>query len=131
MFVVQMKSEISALTSEPSFYYVRQNRLWRYVNDSCTHAVNIVNGSEHAPGTEQFPLQLILDEKPSGIDKGTWKWHGTKLIYQFGSANNSGIYYDCRLSDGGHSLVTFLQRPTTPPLFCALVTLHGFEHDRF
>ncbi|KAE9410503.1 hypothetical protein BT96DRAFT_931239 [Gymnopus androsaceus JB14] len=102
-----------SLTSEPTFYYIHRDRLWRYVNDSCIHAVNVVNSSEHAPGTDQFPLQLILDEKPSGIDKGAWKWQGTNLIYQLGPSNNSGVYYDCTLPDGGHIVLTFLQRERT------------------
>ncbi|KAJ3760087.1 hypothetical protein FB446DRAFT_791325 [Lentinula raphanica] len=90
-------------------FYIHRGRLWRYINETSIHAVNIINGTEEAPGTNQIPLQLMLEEKPGGIDTGVWKWKGTMLIYQLGRANNSGVYYDCMLPKGGHGLLTFLQ----------------------
>ncbi|KAJ3736382.1 hypothetical protein DFJ43DRAFT_1051863 [Lentinula guzmanii] len=109
-------------------FYIHRSRLWRYINETSIHAVNIVNGTEEAPGTNQIPLQMMLEEKPGGIDGGVWKWKGTMLIYQLGKFNNSGVYYDCMLSKGGHGLLTFLEGVPTPR-GCSLLTLHGFEHD--
>ncbi|KAJ4478062.1 hypothetical protein J3R30DRAFT_2853006 [Lentinula aciculospora] len=109
-------------------FYIHRGRLWRYVNETSIHAVNIMNGTEKAPGINHVPLQMMLNEKPGGIDGGIWKWKGTMLIYQLGNSNNSGVYYDCMLPHGGHGLITFLQGVPTPR-GCSLLTLHGFEHD--
>ncbi|KAJ3869635.1 hypothetical protein EV359DRAFT_76440 [Lentinula novae-zelandiae] len=109
-------------------FYIHRSRLWQYVNETSIHAVNVVNGTEDAPGTNQIPLQMMLDEQPGGINGGVWKWQGTMLIYQLGSKNNSGVYYDCMLPKGGRGLLTFLQGVPTPR-GCSLLTLHGFEHD--
>ncbi|KAF9075829.1 hypothetical protein BDP27DRAFT_1285556, partial [Rhodocollybia butyracea] len=90
-------------------FYIHRNRLWKYINDTSIHAVNIVNGTEVEPRTNQVPLQLMLEERPRGIDQGIWRWQGTMLIYQLGNANNSGVYFDCAMPGGGVGLWTFLQ----------------------
>jgi hypothetical protein len=118
---------ISFTTPTIPLFYIHHNRLWRYVNDTSIYAVNLVNDTQ-IPDMEHTPLQLTLDQKPGGIERGTWKWKGTMLIYEFGGRNNSGVYYDCRLPDIGFVLLTFLQGVPTPP-GCTLITLHGFEHD--
>ncbi|KIK68174.1 hypothetical protein GYMLUDRAFT_256950 [Collybiopsis luxurians FD-317 M1] len=111
-----------------SLFYIHRGRLWKYNNESSIHAVNVMNLTEEAPGTNQIPLQLVLDEKPGGLTSGSFRWHGSMLLFEQGKTNNSGVYYECLLPKGGYGLLTFLQGVPTPR-GCSLLTLHGFEHD--
>ncbi|KAF5393613.1 hypothetical protein D9757_000026 [Collybiopsis confluens] len=119
---------ITSAAPEQGLFYVHKSRLWRFNNESSIHAVNVRNMSEEAPGTDQIPLQLVLDESPGSSQSSGFRWHGSMLIYEQGKNNNSGVYYECLLPRGGYGLLTFLQGVPTPR-GCSLLTLHGFEHD--
>ncbi len=90
-------------------FYLNRGRLFQFINDTTIFSVNVVNTTEEAPGVPEIPLQLVLSEKTGGISSGSWGWKGTMLVYQLGSNNNSGVYYDCMLPQGGHGVLTFLK----------------------
>ncbi|KAL0579676.1 hypothetical protein V5O48_002306 [Marasmius crinis-equi] len=93
----------------PPLFYVRNNQLFHYVNESFVFPVNVINTTTIYPPTAEIPLQLVMDSKSKGVTNGSWKWRGTMLHYHFGGRSNGGVYFLCETEDGGSKLVMFLR----------------------
>ncbi|KAK1236567.1 hypothetical protein PQX77_000119 [Marasmius sp. AFHP31] len=96
-------------SGSPPLFYVRNNQLFHFINETYIVNVNVVNTTTIAPPTAEFPLQLAVDKKRKGIRNGSWVWRGTMLHYEFGGRSNGGVYYSCPAEDGGSKLLTFLR----------------------
>jgi len=124
---VQMPGQSGNLTIAPNIrapplFYINRNQLWQYNNETAIYHVNLVNVTK----TGDFPLQLILGKKKTGVNDGIWRWQGTMLYYDLGSKGNMGLYYNCQLQDGSTGIFMFLQPSRTPPE-CETLTLHTFS----
>ncbi|KAG7096966.1 hypothetical protein E1B28_004363 [Marasmius oreades] len=116
---------VSPNSYPPPMFYIRNNQLFLYANETSIFNVNVVNTTTMAPPTGEFPLQLVVDRKRKGVTNGAWRWMGTMLDYEFEGRNNGGVYYHCSSEGGGRNLVLFLKGVPTPDN-CSLVTLHSF-----
>ncbi|KAF9009072.1 hypothetical protein BDQ17DRAFT_1349476 [Cyathus striatus] len=108
----------------PGLFYVGQNQLWNFVNETAIFPVNAIN----VTSTSEFPLQLIVGTKQAGISTGSWRWRGTMLYYDQGSRGNQGLFYTCTTDSGLPGVFMFLQPSPTPP-GCDTLTLHSFSRD--
>lgn len=59
--------------------------------------------------TSELPLQLIVGKKQEGVKGGSWRWQGTMLFYEQGSATNGGVYYACQDTNGLMGLFLYLK----------------------
>ncbi|KAI0638059.1 hypothetical protein C8Q77DRAFT_1089087 [Trametes polyzona] len=107
----------------PPLYYIHQNQLWHYHNDSTILPINVHNS------TAGLPLQLIAEQKPGGVPGGRWRWQGTMLFYENGPQNNQGLFYSCQDVNGLNGLFLFLQC-SPPPAGCTPFTIHSFSSNR-
>lgn len=89
----------------PPLFYIHQNQLWHYHNESTIMPVNVHNTT----GSGQLPLQLIVGKKPEGVPGGRWRWQGTMLFYENGPQNNEGLFYSCADVNGLNGMFLFLQ----------------------
>lgn len=89
----------------PPLYYIHQNQLWNYWNETRILRMNVHNSTKQA----QLPLQMVLEEKPSGVPGGRWRWQGTMLFYENGVQNNQGLFYSCQNTEGLMGVYLFLQ----------------------
>ncbi len=89
----------------PPLFYIHQNQLWHFHNDSKILAVNVHNSTKSG----ELPLQLIVEEKLGGVPGGRWRWQGTMLFYENGARNNEGLFYSCADVNGLNGLFLFLQ----------------------
>ncbi|KIP07043.1 hypothetical protein PHLGIDRAFT_19290 [Phlebiopsis gigantea 11061_1 CR5-6] len=105
----------------PSLFYIHNDQLWHYHNASMILPVNVLNSTASA----QLPLQVVVGNKRGGVKGGSWRWQGTRLFYEQGSADNSGVYYSCQDTNGLMGLFFFLKGAPTPP-GCTLFTVHSF-----
>ncbi|KAF8076379.1 hypothetical protein FPV67DRAFT_414750 [Lyophyllum atratum] len=110
-------------TRVPSLFYIHRNQLWQFHNETSIYPVNVLNSTMTG-----FPLQLIVGKKSAGIRSGSWRWHGTMLYYDQGSAGNGGLYYSCTMEDGSNGVFMFLQPSPTPPA-CERMTMHSWSRS--
>ena len=89
----------------PPLFYIHQNQLWHYHNDSAIMPVNVHNST----GAAQLPLQMIVGTKPDGVPGGRWRWQGTMLFYENGAQNNQGLFYSCADVNGLNGMFLFLK----------------------
>ena len=89
----------------PPLFYIHQNQLWHYHNESAIMPVNVLNST----GTEGLPLQLAVGAKPDGVPGGRWRWQGTRLFYENGAQTDEGLFYSCADVNGLNGLFLFLQ----------------------
>ena len=105
----------------PPLFYINNNRLYQFQNETYIYSVNVLNHTEPGllfPDSKEIPLQLVLDTQVGGVRGGAFQWKGTKLFYEFpgvGRGSNSGIYYSCSLADGTFGTFMFMQ--SYVPLF--------------
>jgi hypothetical protein len=61
--------------------------------------------------SSQLPLQVVVGDQPKlrVVKGGGWRWQGTMLFYEHGSAHNSGVYYSCQDTNGLMGLFLFMQ----------------------
>ncbi|KAJ3531836.1 hypothetical protein NM688_g7517 [Phlebia brevispora] len=111
-------------TDYPPLFYVHNGQLWYYHNVTTIWPVNVYNTSL----TSRLPLQLKVGTKQEGVRGGDWRWQGTMLFYEQGSATNGGVYYSCQDSNGLNGLFLWLKPSPTPP-GCTLFTVHSFSRD--
>ncbi|RDX55486.1 hypothetical protein OH76DRAFT_1414811 [Lentinus brumalis] len=109
----------------PPLFYIHQNQLWHYHNESTIMPVNVHNTT----GSGQLPLQLIVGTKPAGVPGGRWRWQGTMLFYENGPQNNEGLFYSCADVNGLNGMFLFLQCSPPPP-GCTPFTVHSFSSNR-
>ncbi|KAM5540393.1 hypothetical protein V8D89_005851 [Ganoderma adspersum] len=109
----------------PPLFYIHQNQLWHYHNDSTILLVNVHNTT----GSAQLPLQLIADPAPGGVPGGRWRWQATMLFYENGAQNNEGLFYSCADVNGLNGMFLFLQCSAPPP-GCTPFTVHSFNSNR-
>ena len=100
----------------PPLFYIHQNQLWHYHNESAIMPVNVHNISDTAPpsvaaaaGSQQLPLQLVVGDRTGGVSGGRWRWQGTRLFYENGEQTNQGLFYSCADVNGLNGLFLFLQ----------------------
>ncbi|KAH9918215.1 uncharacterized protein BXZ73DRAFT_105341 [Epithele typhae] len=93
----------------PPLFYVHQNQLWHYHNESAILPVNVHNSTQSA----QLPLQLV----------------GTMLFYENEQRTNQGLFYSCADVNGLNGLFLFLQSSAPPP-GCTPFTVHSFTSNR-
>jgi hypothetical protein len=95
----------------PPNFYVNNNRLWLYNNETSIFHVNAVNITTRAGyhPVQGHPLQLSVNTKREGLMDGVWRWRGTMLYYDYGKYGNSGLYYLCTLNDGTKGVFMFLK----------------------
>ena len=130
----------------PPLFYIHQNQLWHYHNESTILPVNVHNSTQAAG----LPLQMIAETKPGGVPGGKWRWQGTMLFYENGPQNNQGLFYSCQDVNGLNGLFLFLQwyaplyrvcfrrsiahlpvlRSSPPPSGCTPFTIHSFSSNR-
>ncbi|EKM59164.1 uncharacterized protein PHACADRAFT_191481 [Phanerochaete carnosa HHB-10118-sp] len=92
--------------SAPPLFYIHNNQLWNFHNASTIYPVNTVNATK----SSQLPLQVVVGKPGSDVVKGgSWRWQGTMLLYEYGSTNNSGVYYSCQDTNGLMGLFLFLR----------------------
>lgn len=89
----------------PPLFYIHQNQLWHYHNESTILPINVHNSTKAA----DLPLQLVADTEPAGVPGGRWRWQGTMLFYENGEQDNQGLYYSCQDVNGLNGLFTFLK----------------------
>lgn len=89
----------------PPLFYIHQNQLWHYHNESTILPINVHNSTRAA----DLPLQLVADTEPAGVPGGRWRWQGTMLFYENGAQDNQGLYYSCQDVNGLNGLFTFLK----------------------
>lgn len=108
-----MKRETS-----PPLFYIHNGQLWHYHNGTTILPVSVRNSTASAA----LPLQLSVGKgSRDAVRGGSWRWQGTMLYYEQGSASNSGAYYSCQDTNGLMGLFTFL-RPCVPPTILASAT---------
>ena len=90
-------------------FYIRNNQLFHYINETFIVKVNVVNTTTIVPPTGEVPLQLVVDTKRKAVKNGSWLWRGTMLHYEYSGRSNGGVYYTCPAEGGGSKLVTFLR----------------------
>ncbi|EIW76107.1 hypothetical protein CONPUDRAFT_76523 [Coniophora puteana RWD-64-598 SS2] len=105
----------------PPLFFINQNQLWQYNNESYIYPVNVVNSTL----TADAPLQLTIDDKQKGIN-GRWRWAGSSLQYDYSDKTNRGVYYTCQDKSGLKGVYMFLDMPKVQPHGCEVVTIHGF-----
>lgn len=95
----------------PPLFYIHQNQLWHYHNDSTILSVNVhnISGTSTNPGSAQLPLQMIVGPTPDGVPGGRWRWQATMLFYENGAQNNQGLFYSCADVNGLNGMFLFLQ----------------------
>ena len=90
----------------PPLFYIHNNQLWNFHNASTIYPVNVVNATQ----SSQLPLQIVVGKAKGDVVKGgSWRWQGTMLFYEYGSAHNSGVYYSCQDTNGFMGLFLFLK----------------------
>ncbi|KAL1944193.1 hypothetical protein VTO73DRAFT_3378 [Trametes versicolor] len=109
----------------PPLFYIHQNQLWHYHNESTILPVNVQNSTQAAG----LPLQMVADPQPGGVPGGRWRWQGTMLFYENGPQNNQGLFYSCQDVNGLNGLFLFLQC-SPPPAGCTPFTIHSFSSSR-
>ena len=128
----------------PPLFYIHQNQLWHYHNESTIMPVNVHNTT----GSGQLPLQMIVGTKPKCVPGGRWRWQGTMLFYENGPQNNQGLFYSCADVNGLNGMFLFLQWcvrvdetarshirlillcSSPPPPGCTPFTVHSFSSNR-
>ncbi|KAG6814174.1 hypothetical protein H0H92_000850 [Tricholoma furcatifolium] len=110
--------------SSPPLFYVHQNQLWQYINETSILAVNTINATKSSP----FPYQLVADTKRDGVNHATWRWRGTVLYYDQGAAGSSNIFYDCRIP-GGTNGVFMALKGVAKPVGCRAFTMHTWSRS--
>ncbi len=90
----------------PPLFYIHQNQLWHFHNDSTILPVNVHNTTGESA---QLPLQLIADPTPGGVPGGRWRWQATMLFYENGAQDNQGLFYSCADVNGLNGMFLFLQ----------------------
>ncbi|KAJ2931734.1 hypothetical protein H1R20_g5353, partial [Candolleomyces eurysporus] len=126
----------------PSFFFVRKNQLYQYVNDTTIYPVNVHNVTiDRVP-----PLQLVLGKKPDGLPGGTWRFSGSMLYYDFPGRNDDlmrtnnnpeylkyfrsqGLFYTCAFPNGGSGVFMFYYLQDMG-VDCFPFTLHSFMHEK-
>lgn len=90
----------------PALFYIHNNQLWNYYNASTIYPVHVVNSTL----SSQLPLQIVVGDpgRQKVVKGGSWRWQGTMLFYEHGSAHNSGVYYSCQDTNGLMGLFTYL-----------------------
>ncbi|TFK43537.1 hypothetical protein BDQ12DRAFT_731546 [Crucibulum laeve] len=109
---------------EPPLFYIYQNQLWQFTNETTIYPVNVVN----VTGTSDFPLQLVLGTKREGVSTGSWRWRGAMLYYDQGTKGNQGLFYSCITESELPGVFMFLKPSPTPP-GCEPLTLHSFGRE--
>ena len=90
----------------PPLFYIHGSQLYNYHNASTIYPVQVVNGTR----AEGMPLQVVVGSPRGDVVRGgTWRWQGTQLFYELGTANNGGVYYGCQNTDGLMGLFLFLR----------------------
>lgn len=108
--------------NSPPLFYIHNSQLWNYHNASTIYPVHVVNSTRSA----DMPLQVVIGTPRGDVVRGgVWRWQGTMLFYELGSANNSGVYYSCQDTNGLMGLFLFLRGSPTPP-GCTIFTVHSF-----
>lgn len=108
--------------TSPPLFYIHNGQLWHYHNGTTILPVAVRNSTASAA----LPLQLSVGKgSRDAVRGGSWRWQGTMLYYEQGSASNSGAYYSCQDTNGLMGLFTFLRPSPTPP-GCTLFTVHSF-----
>ncbi|OBZ70452.1 hypothetical protein A0H81_09886, partial [Grifola frondosa] len=127
----------------PPLFYIHQNQLWHYHNDSTILPMNVHNST----GSPQLPLQLMVGKTRDVVTGGKWRWQGTMLFYEHGSQTNQGLFYSCQDTTGLMGLFLFLQwsvsfiilfgaplrrfvASSAPPPGCTPFTIHSFSSIR-
>lgn len=102
----------------PPLFYIHQNQLWHFHNESAIMPVNVHNltsaaATDSSAGSDkqqpQLPLQLVVGTRPEGIPGGRWRWQGTMLFYENGAQDNQGLFYSCTDVNGLNGMFLFLQ----------------------
>ncbi|KAF9259509.1 hypothetical protein L218DRAFT_827043, partial [Marasmius fiardii PR-910] len=111
---LQTPGHLGNLTASPNAYppplfYIRNNQLLLYANETSIFNVNVINTTTVAHPTNEIPLQLVVDRKRKGVTSGSWSWMGTMLHYEFGGRNNGGVYFLCKDEAGDEKLILFLK----------------------
>ncbi|KAL7282318.1 hypothetical protein ACG7TL_003788 [Trametes sanguinea] len=109
----------------PPLFYIHQNQLWHYHNESTILPINVLNSTQAAG----LPLQMVAEQKAGGVPGGRWRWQGTMLFYENGAQNNQGLFYSCADVNGLNGLFLFLQC-SPPPSGCTPFTIHSFSSNR-
>ncbi|KAI0701801.1 hypothetical protein BC835DRAFT_1264528 [Cytidiella melzeri] len=92
-------------TKNPPMFYLHNSQVWLYHNATTILPVNVRNSTL----SSQLPLQVVVGKQREGVRGGTWRWQGTQLIYEQGSATNQGIYYACQDTNDLMGLFLFLK----------------------
>ncbi|KAI0080903.1 hypothetical protein K474DRAFT_1657421 [Panus rudis PR-1116 ss-1] len=85
----------------PPLFYVYNDQLWHYHNDSTILPVRVMNSTL----TAQLPLQVIVGEPETKQQKkllvkgGKWRWQGTILRYDQGEHSNP-LFFSCQDTNG-------------------------------
>ncbi|PFH52718.1 hypothetical protein AMATHDRAFT_139194 [Amanita thiersii Skay4041] len=105
-------------------FYIHQNQLWHYQNETAIWPVNLVNVTK----TAELPLQLVVQPRRAGILDTSWRWRGTMLYLDHGLTSSQGLFFICPTTDDQSGVFTFLVSSPTPP-GCDPVTLHSFQRQ--
>ena len=90
----------------PPLFYIHQNQLWHFHNESAIMPVNVQNTT----GDGALPLQMVVGtRRDEGVQGGRWRWQGTMLFYENGAQDNQGLFYSCADVNGLNGLFLFLQ----------------------
>lgn len=97
--------------SAPPLFYVYNGHLWYHHNTTTILPMSVHN----ATLTSQLPLQVTVGSEQGAIMGGNWRWQGTMLYYELGSATNGGVYYFCQDTNGLMGLFLFLKPSVHTP----------------
>ncbi|KAI4520648.1 hypothetical protein K525DRAFT_203175 [Schizophyllum commune Loenen D] len=104
------------LVPEAPLFYIYRQQLYRYTNETSILPIQAAN----VTGMPNEPLQLVAaDSDARALTGGTWRWAGTRLIYDHYGRTNRGTYYACA-TEGGGSGVFMNMQPGNPPKGCAV-----------
>ncbi|TCD70824.1 hypothetical protein EIP91_001514 [Steccherinum ochraceum] len=110
----------------PPLFYVRNDQLWHFHNESTIHPVSVHNST----ASSELPLQVVIGDKYGRLSRktevkgGSWRWQGTMLRYEQGT-HSTPLFYSCQDTNGLMGLFLFLD-PRPPPAGCSPFTLHSF-----
>ncbi|KZP17279.1 hypothetical protein FIBSPDRAFT_747453 [Athelia psychrophila] len=100
------KPIVNTVRAPPPLFYLGQNKLYQYTNDSYIIPINVVNSTL----TAEAPLLLVVGKGDSSLAGGKWSWVGSLLNYETPNGKkNRGLFYACNDNAGDPGLYMALE----------------------